>query len=363
MVVDFCIIGEKENFSLFSLSQLEKNLLKAEKSFEVIVHIGADQRSPSWNFFSRSASAQLLEDKLSFPIEVKSSDETVCYYSKNKKFEKISSLKKGVDFFPFEDFYKNERSQINLPMDEAQTEAFFKRCEGYTYSQVIAIEKNKDGHWVVRKANNSEVVAKRLYVGLNLDKFLELYRGGSGSDFEELVLKYKLSLKKVERLVLSYLVNGEVLSKLNTFFIPQSLSQKEGHFIGEFFPYDEKAKQQKLNIMCLLHEERGDFEKYASSKLKKMRRTINKLFPDLKKFQYEEVIDVEHMYFQKKDSLKKKKDFFEKSDIFFFGESAPLSESYLKELAFNDKSENITGLLRKMISLEQCLHFGGQAQS
>ena len=99
-------------------------------------------------------------------------------------------------------------------------------------------------------------------------------------------------------------LNKEIFAEEKTLFIPQSMTHEWGHFLVEFESYNFQNKEQTCHALFLIHDDEPQSEDLAS-KIKLMKRVLDRVFPDIEKHITKEYIrfDNEMLISHIKDSL------------------------------------------------------------
>src|SRR5690606_14522652 len=116
-----------------------------------------------------------------------------------------------------------------------------------------------------------------------------------------------------------------------TLFIPQSMTHEWGHFIVEFEQFDHSAKIQKCHVLFLIHEEEPQTEDLAS-KIKLMKRVLDRVFPDIEKHMVKEFIRFDDEMFIsdiKEEALEQVG--FDYPNLKFLGQTAPVPHEQLNQ--------------------------------
>jgi hypothetical protein len=118
------------------------------------------------------------------------------------------------------------------------------------------------------------------------------------------------------------------------------MTHEWGHFIVEFENFNHQSQEQLCNILFLIHEEEPQSEELAS-KIKLMKRVLDRVFPDIEKHITKEFIrfEDEMLISDIKDSVVEQL-LFDYPTLRFIGQSNPMPsefshEKYLSRVLMN----------------------------
>lgn len=210
-------------------------------------------------------------------------------FYKDGKFHEFSGRAKSMELLPGEAYFMQKGYKVSVAslfqesdwenLDEVLSECvevhIFQTIEKVTSAELI--EKKE---WLLTFKDFTEVDCENLYVSLPPKKFLN-YLVHKEAVTPELI--DVCSSSHVQGgLAVSWVLNKEIFTEDRTLFIPQSMTHEWGHFIVEFDSYNHTDKTQCCHVLFLIHEEEPQTEDLGS-KIRLMKRVLDRVFPDLEK--------------------------------------------------------------------------------
>jgi hypothetical protein len=215
------------------------------------------------------------------------SNEALFY--KDGKFHEFSGRAKPMELLSGEEFftkkgYTLEISSLFNPEDwenldkiliEHQEIRIFESIEKTNPEDLV--EKNE---WLLSFKDFQKIYCENLYVGISPKKFHSHLINKDLLTPE--IIDFTSSIEAQAALSVTWALKKEVHPEDRTLFIPQSMTHEWGHFIVEFESYNHAQKEQLCHALFLIHDEEPQSEDLAS-KIKLMKRVIDRVFPELEK--------------------------------------------------------------------------------
>jgi hypothetical protein len=262
---------------------------------------------------------------------------TATFY-KEGKFHEFSGRAKSMNLQPGEDFFiapgfKLEISSLFSPeewenldniLKEHQEIRIFESIEKTTASDLV-----DKAEWLLAFKDFSRISCENLYLEISPKKFLNLL--ANKDDLTPELIDLCSAVNVQAAIAVSWELNKEVHPEERTLFIPQSMTHEWGHFIVEFDQYDYQTKTQLCHGLFLIHEEEPQTEDLGS-KIKLMKRVLDRVFTDIEKHITKEFIRVdEEMFISgiKEDALEQVG--FDYPNLKFLGQVSPVPADYADE--------------------------------
>jgi hypothetical protein len=222
---------------------------------------------------------------------------------------------------------------------------------------VVGEESDSSTQWVVRAKNGVQYHCDELYFGREPSLFYRLTKDHCSLDSK--LFNFWGKWKRKACLSVEFTSPVEIYKGRETLFIPQNMTIDNGHFIGEFFPFNETNQNQKFSFFTYL-EESEETPDEISKKIRLLTRLLKRVFPvfqaNLHHLEKSIVIrDQAPCFFSgDKEFHRLKKEFNQElRGLHFFGMCAPLDVEFLKGLNFENDSQEISHFMRSKISLAQ----------
>jgi hypothetical protein len=142
------------------------------------------------------------------------------------------------------------------------------------------------------------------------------------------VIDFCSSTHNQSALSITWVLKKDLFPEERTVFIPQSMTHEWGHFIVEF---ENTTEGQLCHGLFLIHEEEPQSEDLAT-KIKLMKRVLERVFPDFENNIYKEYIrfDDEMFISDIKDNLIEQMS-FDYPTLKFIGQAAPMKPQFAQE--------------------------------
>lgn len=175
----------------------------------------------------------------------------------------------------------------------------------------------------------SRVTCENLYLSTSPMKFLSYLTDKSSLTPELIDVCTSANIQAA--ISVTWALNKEIFPEERTLFIPQSMTHEWGHFIVEFEPYSYDQKQQLCHALFIINEEDTQTEDVAS-KIKLMKRVLDRVFPEL-----ESAISKEYIRFDEEMFISEVKDEsieqlgFDYPTLKFLGQMSPMRSELSRE--------------------------------
>ncbi len=150
--------------------------------------------------------------------------------------------------------------------------------------------------WRVSFKDYTVLTCENLYLGFSPKKLLPLLTHKETLTGE--LINFTSSVHNQSALAVTWILDKEIHSDEQTLFIPQSMTHEWGHFIVEFDPYSYEQKTQAMHALILIHDEEPQTEDLGS-KIKLLKRVLDRVFPDFEKHIKKEFIRFDDEMFVK----------------------------------------------------------------
>lgn len=268
-------------------------------------------------------------------------------FYKDGKFHEFGGRAKSMDIREGEEFFIQKGFKVHL-------ESLFTAQEWEELDNILtkhseirifeSIQKTVPQDLVDKKEwsftfkDFSTLTAENIYISMSPKKFLGLIQ--NKESFSPELIDFCTSVKVHSGISVTWKLNKEIYSDEKTLFIPQSMTHEWGHFIVEFENFSHQKQEQICNILFLIHEEEPQSEELAS-KIKLMKRVLDRVFPDIEKHIIKEFIrfEDEMLFSGIKDSVVEQLS-FDYPTLRFIGQASPMSsefstEKYLSRVLMN----------------------------
>lgn len=234
----------------------------------------------------RSESAVTEIFKKHFDLKVSSQAKEALFY-KDGKFHEFSGRAKPMELMAGEEFFTHKGSRIEVAslfdtetwenLDQIlATHLELRILEGIEKTTPSELVEKKE--WILSFKDYKTLSCEYLYVSLSPKKFL-----GHLHNKEKLTPELIDVCSAVEvqtAISVTWSLTSEIYPETQTLFIPQSMTHEWGHFVVEFEPYDFSRKEQLCHVLFLIHEEDPQTEDLGS-KIKLMKRVLDRVFPKI----------------------------------------------------------------------------------
>jgi hypothetical protein len=210
-------------------------------------------------------------------------------FYKDGKFHDFAGRAKSMDLLSGEEFfvspgYRIEISSLFSPEDWASLDEVLKEYQEVRIFESIEKCEPTDlvdrGHWLLTFKDFARMTCEELYVDLSPKRFFNMLT--NKSELTPELVDLCSSVKIQAGITVTWVLDEEIWNDERTLFIPQSMTHEWGHFIVEFGPYIYNTKTQLCHVLFLIHEEEPQTEDMVS-KIKLMKRVLDRVFPDIEK--------------------------------------------------------------------------------
>ncbi len=256
-------------------------------------------------------------------------------FYKDGKFHEFSGRAKSMELLDGEHFFLNRGYRLDI-------ESLFSKEDWENLDTIISthidirivegIEKTESSdlveknEWLLTFKDFKKISCENLYSSLSPKRFLSFLKNKENMTPD--IIDVCSSTKIQGALSLTWLMKKEFVSDDRTFFIPQSMTHEWGHFIVEF----ENTNDGHLcHGLFLIHEEEPQTEDLAS-KIKLMKRVVERVFPEFEQNILKEYIRFDEDMFisDVKDSLIEQIG-FDYPTLKFIGQMSPMKPHFAEE--------------------------------
>ena len=256
-------------------------------------------------------------------------------FYKDGKFHEFSGRAKPMELLEGEHFFLNKGYRLDIDSlftkeDWDNLDAIISQhldiriVEGIEKTEVKdLVEKNE---WLLTFKDYKKIACENLYSSISPKKFLGFLKNKDAMTPD--VIEVCSSSKIQAAMSITWLMKKEFTTEERTLFIPQSMTHEWGHFIIEF----ETTKEGHLcHGLFLIHEEEPQSEDLAS-KIKLMKRVLERVFPDFEANIKKEYIrfDDEMFISEVKDNLIEQIS-FDYPTLKFLGQMSPMKPQFSQE--------------------------------
>lgn len=259
-------------------------------------------------------------------------------FYKDGKFHDFGGRAKPMELQVGEDFFLQKGYRLSIPslfsaedwdnLDNIINQYIDVRIiEGIekTHSQDL-VEK---GEWLLSFKDYKKISCENLYLSFSPKKFLNHLKNKDKLTPD--VIDFCSNINIQAALSITWSIKKEVFPEERTLLLPQSMTHEWGHFIIEFESFDHAEGHQLCHGLFLIHEEEPQTEDLAS-KIKLMKRVLDRVFPDFEKQIQKEYIrfDEEMFMSEIKDNLIEQIS-FDYPTLKFLGQMAPMKPQFSNE--------------------------------
>lgn len=256
-------------------------------------------------------------------------------FYKDGKFHEFSGRAKSMNLLEGEHFFLNKGYRLDIDSlftkedwDNLDTiiaqHIDIRIVEGIEKTEVKdLVEKNE---WLLSFKDYKKIACENLYSSISPKRFLSFLKNKDSMTPD--VIDVCSSSKIQAALSLTWLMKKEFATEERTLFIPQSMTHEWGHFIVEF----ENTNEGHLcHGLFLIHEEEPQTEDLAS-KIKLMKRVLERVFPEFEANIIKEYIrfDEEMFISDVKDNLIEQIS-FDYPTLKFLGQMSPMKPQFSQE--------------------------------
>jgi len=256
-------------------------------------------------------------------------------FYKDGKFHEFSGRAKSMELLKGEHFFltKGYRLDISSLFAAEDWEHLDQILSEHLDIRIVeGIEKTdaKDlvarDEWLLTFKDFKKMSCENLYSSLSPKKFLHYLKNKEKMTPD--VIDFCSSTHNQSALSITWVLKKDLFPEERTVFIPQSMTHEWGHFIVEF---ENTTEGQLCHGLFLIHEEEPQSEDLAT-KIKLMKRVLERVFPDFENNIYKEYIrfDDEMFISDIKDNLIEQMS-FDYPSLKFIGQAAPLKPQFAQE--------------------------------
>lgn len=256
-------------------------------------------------------------------------------FYKDGKFHDFTGRAKSMELLEGENFFLDKGYRLDISSlftyeDWENLDAILSQCidirivEGIEKTEVHDLVEK--GEWLLTFKDFNKISCENLYSSLSPKKFLSFLKNKEKMTPD--VIDFCSSIKIQAALAITWKMNKEYSNEERTLFIPQSMTHEWGHFIVEF---ENNEEGQLCHAIFLIHDEEPQTEDLAS-KIKLMKRVMERVFPD-----FESNINKEYIRFDEEMFISEVKDnlieqiSFDYPTLKFLGQSAPMKLEFAQE--------------------------------
>jgi hypothetical protein len=256
-------------------------------------------------------------------------------FYKDGKFHEFTGRAKSMDLLSGENFFLTKGYHLDisslfttedwLNLDEIIGQHIDIRIvEGLEKTQAKdLVEKDE---WLLTFKDFKKMSCESLYSSLSPKKFLHFMKNKESMTPD--VIDFCSSSNIQGALSITWMMKKELYQEERTLFIPQSMTHEWGHFVVEF----ENTNEGHLcHGLFLIHEEEPQSEDLAT-KIKLMKRVLERVFPDFENTIHKEYIRFDEDMFVSdiKDNLIEQIS-FDYPTLKFLGQSAAMKPQFAQE--------------------------------
>ena len=210
-------------------------------------------------------------------------------FYKEGKFHDFGGRAKSMDLRDGEDFFihKGYKLELSSLFSEEEWENLDTILRDHSEIRIFnSIEKTTPEdlidkkEWTLVFKDFATATCENLYISMSPKKFL-----GFIHQKEKLspdLIDVCSSVRVQAAISVTWRLDKEIYPEERTLFVPQSMTHEWGHFLVEFEHYDFQKKEQVCHVLFLIHEDEPQSEELAS-KIKLLKRVLDRVFPDIEK--------------------------------------------------------------------------------
>ena len=256
-------------------------------------------------------------------------------FYKDGKFHDFGGRAKPMDLLSGEDFFltKGYRLEISSLFETEVWENLDAIIQSHLDIRILeGIEKTQSNdlvekdEWLLTFKDFKKITCESLYSSLTPKKFLALLKNKEGLTPD--VIDFCSSAQSSGAMSITWVMKKEMSSEQRSLFIPQSMTHEWGHFIVEF---EHSSEGYLCHGLFLVHEEEPQSEDLAS-KIKLMKRVLDRVFPDFEINIHKEYIRFDDEMFISgiKDNLIEQIS-FDYPTLRFLGQSSLMKPQFVQE--------------------------------
>lgn len=196
--------------------------------------------------------------------------------------------KKGFDFKLEAMFSDEEWNDLDETLANGQENKFVSKITRSTPSDLV--EKS---NFILTTGEVEEYHCEKLYYTHSPRQFYKLVSNKDALNDE--LAAYCSSLEEKVGLSIHFEVDREIHDKSQTVFLPQSQTHEWGHFIIDFDEFNPALKKQTFKTLMFIDLDEVNEEELAK-KVRLLKRSIERIFPELQKARVTEHIHFDQEY-------------------------------------------------------------------
>ena len=210
-------------------------------------------------------------------------------FYKDGKFHEFSGRAKSMELQSGEEFFINKAYRFELAsfFTSEEWEQFDSILKEHSEIRIFeSIEKTtpvdlvEKQEWLLTFKDFARITCENLNVSMSPKRFLNLIHNKEKLTPEFIDVCTSVNVQAA--ISVTFKLNKEIFSEEKTLFIPQSMTHEWGHFITEFESYNHQRKEQLCHVLFLIHDEEPQTEDLGS-KIKLMKRVLDRVFTDIEK--------------------------------------------------------------------------------
>jgi hypothetical protein len=285
----------------------------------------------------RSAEAVTEIYKSHFNAKIIPQKESPQFY-KDGKFHDFGGRAKSMELTSGEDFFINKSFRLDISslfsseewtnLDEIINQHIDIRIiEGIDKTDAQDLVDKRE--WLLTFKDFNRIACENLYLSIAPKKFLNCLKNKDSMSAD--MINFCSSTKNQAALSLTWVLNKDFGYDDRTLLVPQSMTHEWGHFIVEFESFNHQEKTQLCHGLFLIHEEEPQSEDLAS-KIKLMKRVLDRVFPDFEKhLQKESIRFDEEMFISGVNDQLNEQLSFDYPSLKFLGQAAPMKQQFADE--------------------------------
>lgn len=259
-------------------------------------------------------------------------------FYKDGKFHDFGGRAKSMDLLSGEEFFTHKGYKLTLSslftdeewanldqlLNDSQEIRLFESIE-----KTIPQDLVDKAEWKLSFKDYATLTCENLYVSTSPKKFLSYVQHKEKLTPE--LIDVCTSVNVQAAISLTWSLDKEIYAEEKTLLVPQSMTHEWGHFVVEFDAYNYQNKEQLCHVLFLIHEEEPQSEDLAS-KIKLMKRVLDRVFPDIEKRIKKEYIRFdEEMFISDVKDASIEQLTFDYPTLRFLGQTAHVSANFSGE--------------------------------
>ncbi|MBF0359888.1 MAG: hypothetical protein HQK49_02700 [Oligoflexia bacterium] len=363
------VVNTKGNFEAFPISS-NINLLRGEndiKVFNYVLKLLGNTNTNSeikleskWSSkFYKDHEFRFFNGRMKPTSEIQMCEKffTVDHYG-------ISTKSLFSDYFKdlYQKYSTTASAHINENSDSTSTSTTKTSKIKSIYSGHMIGEET---FWPIELVDGTIVLTKKIYWELGVNEFFKLLK--NKNLYSDNFHQFCSSSRRYHTLVMHFVSAKNITNERGTLFIPRSLTEDNGFFIGEFAEYDEQHATQDFVFFAFLNRE--EVIEDVSKIIRNLKRALKKVFPNIEKNIIRENIEVStNIAGTQTDDFLFSEIRGEIPNVHFIGPDAPIDIKTLDDLQMNSNMgefhpgefhpQEISYLNRGLLAHLSCLNSG-----